>query len=161
VHPAVDLEEFIDGLGLRHFRGSELTPYWHRIRERNGVDVRNNIPPEALWHNIVPTLIVLDEIREQLGTPVELLSTYRSPAYNKAVGGEPNSFHMRFQAIDFTSEHHGGIRYIHQLAKSMRGKLFRLPGNEGNFRYQGGIGLYVTSNFVHIDCRGYEANWTG
>lgn len=151
----LDLEQFLDHLGLVHFKGKEFTPYWSRYRGK----VQNSCPPEALWHKIIPTLVVLDAIREALNAPIELLSTYRSPAYNAAVGGEAGSFHMRFMAVDFTAD--CGARELHRLAKSMRGRLFKLPGNLGNFRYAGGIGLYVGSNFVHIDCRGTDANWTG
>ena len=94
---ATQLEEFIDHLGLRHFRGAELTPYWSRTR-RGGA---NTCPPRALWPNIVPTLVVLDEARERLGKSIVLTSTYRSPAYNRGVGGAQFSMHLQFNAIDF------------------------------------------------------------
>lgn len=91
-------EEFIDRLGLRHFKGKEFTPYWTRVR--NGV--RNSVPPYSLWLNMVRTVIVLDTLREELGSSISLLSTYRSPEYNTAIGGEAASFHMAYKAIDFT-----------------------------------------------------------
>ncbi len=154
------LEEFIDSLELRYFKGKEFTPYWSRTRQYKGKPVKNSIPQQDLWPNIVKTVIVLDEIRHQSGFPIQLTSTYRSPMYNIAVGGEPNSFHMRFMAIDFTSEKVSMSR-LHGLARSMRGKKFDLRNKGDTFEFHGGIGLYVKSNFIHIDTRGYDANWSG
>lgn len=92
------LEYFIDGLNLPNFKGKEFTPYWSRMR--NGV--RNSVPPEALWPNIVRTLVVLQALRTDLGASIGLTSTYRSPAYNTAIAGAGGSYHMHFIAIDFT-----------------------------------------------------------
>lgn len=149
---AQEFEQFIDRLGLEHFRGAEFTPYWSRTRG----GVRNAVPPEALWPHIVPTLVVLDELRDALGGAIDLVSTYRRPAYNAAVGGEPHSFHMQFRAIDFSSGVGSPPRWA-ALLRKMRGKKFRLPGNGGSFTFRGGIGTYPT--FVHVDTRGYDANW--
>ena len=146
-----ELEAFIDRLGLRHFKGREFTPYWSRTLD----GVRNARPHESLWPNIVPTLIVADEAREQLGQPITISSSYRRPAYNAAVGGEENSFHMRFMALDLQSP--AGPKALHAVFKRLRGTRFKLPGNAGSFIFRGGIGLYPT--FVHVDTRGKDANW--
>lgn len=143
---------FIGRLGLRHFTGAEVAAYAARTRGT----VRNSLPPRALWPNIIKTLIVADELRHQYGKPVSVTSAYRSPAYNRAVGGEPASFHMQNLALDLSVPEPKKFRAI---AASMRGKSFKLPGNGGSFVWKGGIGLYST--FVHIDARGYDANWTG
>lgn len=147
------LEQFIDGLDLRHFKGREFTPYWKRTRD----GVQNCAPPAALWSNIVPTLLVLDELREKLGAPITLTSTYRSPAYNIAVGGERNSYHMRFMAIDFSSPKGTPMQWATMLYR-MRGRKFILP-NADAWEFRGGVGVYPKSNFVHLDCRGHDANW--
>lgn len=151
---AADFELFVDRLKLRHFKGAEFTPYWTRKRGK----VENGLPPESLWPNIIPTLIVLDAIRERIGESITILSTYRSPRYNAAVGGEPASFHMRFMAVDFTAD--CGAKKLHEAAQDCRGKVFKLPVR-GAFTFNGGIGLYVRSNFVHVDCRNSPANWKG
>lgn len=145
---AQELERFVDRLKLRYFRGRELTWYW----DRPG----NFCPAESLWPNIVRTLVVLDQIRHTLGRPINITSSYRSPAYNRSVGGEPNSFHMRFKAIDFQCK---GVTpsVVASTAKGIRGHSFQLPGNEGTFIFRGGIGTYAT--FVHVDTRGYDATW--
>lgn len=143
---------FIDRLGLRHFSGSEFALYADRTR--NGV--KNSLPPEGLWTNIIPTLIVIDEIRQLAGAPVTLTSAYRSPAYNRAVGGEAASFHMRNQATDIQCASMSAAQ-LWRIAVSLRGKKFRLPDNGGDFIFKGGIGKYP--GFVHVDTRGYNANW--
>ena len=43
---------------------------------------------------------VLDPARERLGEPIYVNSGYRCPRHNAAVGGVPNSQHMRGEAAD-------------------------------------------------------------
>jgi hypothetical protein len=136
------LERFIDRLGLRHFRAAELTPYWSRTRG----GTRNSIPPSHLWPNIVETLKVADEGRERAGVPLVITSSYRNQQYNRAVGGASRSRHLHFNALDLVPK---GIT-PKQLAD-----IFRDMRRNGFF--SGGIGLYST--FVHIDTRGYDADF--
>jgi hypothetical protein len=147
----LELEAFIDSLDLRYFKGSELTPYWSRKRG----DVSNSCPPKELWGNIVPTLVVLDEIRHMMDFPITLTSTYRSKEYNAAVGGEKKSYHMSFMAIDFQGGRGPSVNA--KAAKLLRGKVFKNPDTRKKFTFAGGIGKYRT--FVHIDTRGFDANW--
>jgi hypothetical protein len=143
---------FIDRLGLRHFSGKEFALYADRTRG----GVKNGVPPEGLWTNIIPTLLVIDEIRERAGSPVTITSAYRSPAYNRAVGGESASFHMRNVAVDIQCATLSASA-LWKIAVGLRGKKFKLPGNGGDFLFKGGIGKYPS--FVHVDTRGYNANW--
>ncbi len=146
------LEGFIEGLKLRYFKGKEFTPYWSRTRS----GVKNSCPHESLWPNIAKTIIVLDEIRHLAKQSISITSTYRSPAYNKAVGGEGNSFHMKFNAIDFQCSKITPLS-LWRIARSLRGKRFDLRADGATFIFRGGLGLYPT--FVHIDTRGNDANW--
>ena len=139
---AAELEKLIDEQGFRFFKGRELTEYWSRYR--NGVT--NSVPPKSLWKNIIPTLRVLDNLRAKLGASITINSTYRSPEYNRAIGGAPSSLHMAFKAIDFTCAKGTPKQWAEELTK-MR--------NSGDFR--GGIGVYPT--FVHVDTRGTNADW--
>lgn len=149
--PAAEFERFVDGLGLPNFRGAEFTPYWTRVR--NGVS--NSAPDDDLWKNIVPTLIVLQRFRSETGSPVQLLSTFRSPKYNKAVGGATHSQHTRFRAIDFTVSSGTPAQWATRL-RSYRGDEFTNPLG-GSFTLRGGIGVY--SGFVHLDTRDSAADW--
>ena len=143
---------FIDRLDLRHFTGKEFAAYADCTR--NGV--KNSVPPEGLWLNIVPTLLVIDEVRERAGSSITLTSAYRSPAYNQAVGGERMSFHMKNQATDIQCAAMKASE-LWKIVVSLRGKKFRFPDNGGDFIFKGGIGKYPS--FVHVDTRGYNANW--
>ncbi len=137
-------EAFLAGLQLRHFSPREVTSYARATR--NGE--RNSLPPEELWENIPAPLWVLDSLRESIGLPIRLTSTYRSPVYNKAVGGSSGSFHMKGSAIDFQVDGMSPLQVFSRLNKMRHAGCFT-----------GGLGLYST--FVHIDAglRGRNATW--
>jgi lysozyme len=127
---------------FRNFSPDELTWYFSKVR--NGV--KNNYPPEGLWPNIVPTLRVLDLVREHFDRPLNISSTYRALPYNRTIGSPDGSLHVQFKAADFTVR---GIsptavfKYIDSLRRS--GKVI------------GGLGKYST--FVHFDTRGRNSTW--
>ena len=50
--------------------------------------------------NLEHTIEQLDELRRLYGHPIIITSGYRCPALNKAVGGKPNSQHVKGQAAD-------------------------------------------------------------
>lgn len=71
-----------------------------RVASARGID---NAPPpegavrlEALIENL------LDPLRKLWGSPIWVNSGYRSKALNSAVGGAPNSQHLRGEAADIT-----------------------------------------------------------
>lgn len=115
----------------------------------NATHGNNTDPPQNVYSKVVPLVRVLDEIRSRIGGPVRLLSVYRSPAYNSAVGGVSGSRHMEFDAADLqaTEPGFGSSLDWFRIAKDLR--------NEGLF--QGGIGLY--ESFIHVDTRGVNATW--
>lgn len=91
-------DAFVAALQLKHFTSGELLVGQYRER--------NTPPPEELWCNMVPTIIVLDALREHHGGSIKLLSGYRSEAYNDPVasnnaGRKPLSFHQAYSAFDF------------------------------------------------------------
>ena len=134
---------YLATLSLRHISPHEvINP--HR-RSRNGVP--NRLPPPALWRKLAPTLAVADEIRQQLGVPLRLItSAYRSPAYNAQCPGAANrSFHTRNQALDLIFD--TDPEHVAKVAEELR--------DQGFFR--GGIGRY--NSFIHIDTRGRNADW--
>lgn len=57
------------------------------------------IPPRGMWPNMIPTLLLFGELREEMGVPLALRG-YRDPSYNEAVGGESRSLHQWFSALD-------------------------------------------------------------
>ncbi len=88
----------------------------------------------------------LEVLRAEVG-PIAIISGYRSPQHNLAVGGAKSSYHMRGMAADITV---GGMSP--RQVKAAIEKLIR----SGRMK-QGGIGFY--SGFVHYDTRGYAARW--
>lgn len=125
-----------------HFEPEEFTSYFNRKRD----GARNSVPSSKLWPNILPTLQIVEELREHFDKPIVLLSSYRSPSYNRAVGGELASYHMKFQALDIAV---AGVspKEVFTVLKKWRTQK----------RFSGGLGLYET--FVHIDTRGHDATW--
>ena len=106
----------------------------------------NTDPPECIWLHSIHLLRVLDALREELGGPIYITNCYRAPAYNEAVGGGKCSQHMSFTAADIASPIATPVE-IHKTLLRLR--------NEGFFL--GGLGIYNT--FVHVDIRGWNADW--
>lgn len=105
-----------------------------------------NVPPE-LMPNVRELAANLQALRDYLGEPIHVNSGYRTPAYNKKVGGKPASQHMQAKASDITVK----SKSPKQLAAVIE-KLIA----EGKMK-QGGLGIYP--GFVHYDVRGKKARW--
>lgn len=92
---------------------------------------------------IAPALIAkLEQLREKLG-PITILSGYRSPDWNKKIGGAPKSQHMEGTAADI----------------QVRGKTPKEVAAIAEKIGFGGIGIYPT--FTHVDARAGKARWNG
>lgn len=134
---------FIKGLKLKNVTPRMVLSPHFKTRGRT----RNSLPPRYMWKNIAPTLRVIDKMATKMRrSPSELLSIYRSPAYNRAVRGKSRSYHMQNIAVDCRFS---GVspRTVARVARSLR--------SQGMFN--GGIGTY--SSFTHIDTRGSKADW--
>ena len=138
-----DYADYVASLDLSYIEPHELMRPHRNVRS----GVANQLPPRALWPAIAPTLRVADEIRERLGSRLNLInSAYRSPAYNAACpGAAKHSFHLRNKALDLMFD--CGPAKAFAVVKQLRSEGF----------FEGGIGLY--SSFIHIDTRGYRATW--
>lgn len=139
--------KYVATLGLRHVTADSLLYLGGSNAGSGPCAGKNEPPPKALWPNIGRTAQMLDEISERLGGKCLIHSAYRNAAYNSCVGGEKNSYHSRFFAIDFSFTK-GKAADWHKVACAVR---------DSNKKFLGGIGKYAT--FVHIDTRGYRADW--
>jgi uncharacterized protein YcbK (DUF882 family) len=103
--------------------------------------------PEEYVINIVRLAKNLQQLRQHLDLPVQILSGYRSPEHNERVKGVKNSQHLLGKAAD-----------IHVL-KTRPLMVFKTIENliATGIMEEGGLGLYKT--FVHYDIRGYKARW--
>lgn len=139
------LQKKLDKAKVSHFAAHEFFVKGgsHHSPRSRGYGL-NTDPPDDLLDNIVPTAIVLQTARTMLGAPIIISSCYRSPAYNKAIGGASQSLHKTFQATDIIAT--DLVRLYHILA------TLRASG-----AFLGGLGGY--SSFVHLDTRGHNATW--
>jgi uncharacterized protein YcbK (DUF882 family) len=105
--------------------------------------------PKKYYENVVQLCCELEVIRAEYKRPVAILSGYRSPAYNKKIGGAKNSFHMKGMAADIVV---AGV-----TPKSLRGLIEALVREHKI--HNGGLGSY--KNFTHYDIRAVPARWQG
>lgn len=95
---------------------------------------------------VAPELVdVLQKIRTHFGKAVNINSAYRTPPYNKKVGGATYSQHQYGTAAD--------IRINGVKPKDVAAYVETLMPNKG------GIGIYPT--FTHIDVREVKSRWNG
>jgi hypothetical protein len=100
---------------------------------------------DGVQHEIDPRLIeMLEIVRNRFKQPIAIVSGYRSPSWNKKVGGASGSFHVKGMAADI-----------------------KIPGVSPTDIYRFcetrfpicGLGLY--RSWVHLDCRPTKARWGG
>lgn len=77
----------------------------------------------------------LQALRDRLGKPLIVRSTYRSPAHNRSVGGAPRSKHLDGAAFDIAMANHDPVAF--EAAARAVGFL--------------GFGFYPRSGFIHVD----------
>lgn len=99
---------------------------------------------------------VLEPIRYDFGGPLIPLSWYRTPEYNRAIGGAPKSFHCYALAAD--------IRPADLIELPRLMFIVERMINEGRLPLLGGLGKY--RGWIHIDARvkpsnGHIARWLG
>lgn len=115
---------------------------------REEFDCRDGtIVPDNLLPNIQELAYNLQVLRDDIGEPIHVNSGYRTPAYNKKIGGAPDSQHKKAKAGDITAK-----SYTPKKLAAVIEKLIK----DGKMR-QGGIGVYP--GFVHYDVRNVKARW--
>ena len=105
--------------------------------------------PYDVYLNIKQLAKYLQHLRDINDKPIKINSGYRSPEYNKKVGGATNSYHMKGMAADFNIV---GItpRQVREIIE-LQCELGKMPC--------GGLGAY--NNFTHYDFRDQKARWNG
>lgn len=89
----------------------------------------------------LPSIELLQKLRDYFGKPVYITSAYRSPEYNKQVGGVKNSYHLQGRAFDI---------YIEGVTPSKVAEIAEKIGFTG-------IGIY--DEFTHVDTRNIKSHW--
>jgi uncharacterized protein YcbK (DUF882 family) len=85
----------------------------------------------------------LQKLRDMVGKPIIIQSGYRTPEYNKKVGGAADSQHVKGTAADIS-------------IKGMNVEDLAMLAEKVGFD---GIGIYTKQGFVHVDVRGYKSRW--
>ena len=80
-------------------------------------------------------LLMLDDLREAVGEPLYINSSYRSPEYNASIKGAPASMHLKGRAVDIACE-----------SGMLRAKICHAALNMG-------LTCGVAKTFVHVDNR--------
>lgn len=103
--------------------------------------------PPAYFADVRILAEALQVIRDAIKEPLHINSAYRTPSYNKKVGGEPNSQHLVAKAADLTCKGRTPLQ-LHGLIQRLI-KAKKIP--------EGGLGRYP--GFTHYDIRGVKARW--
>ena len=105
--------------------------------------------PEEFCDNVQKLAENLQVLRDTIQKPIIVISGYRSPVYNKKIGGARRSQHMKATAADIIvpGMHPDDVREV-IIGLIKEGKMSK-----------GGVGRYTT--FTHYDIRGWNARWSG
>jgi hypothetical protein len=76
------------------------------------------VPPEY-YANASRLAANLRRLSQELGEPLSLISVYRTPAYNKAVGGKADSAHLCCMAADFLAVEQEHAAVVNKIAELM------------------------------------------
>lgn len=104
---------------LRYFNPVEFT--------MGGTNVFDNMNKEFL--------LKIDELRARCGVPFIVISSYRSPSYNRRIGGASRSYHLVGRAVD-----------IEAKSSAIKAKIIREA-------LAMGLSVGVMKNALHIDDR--------
>lgn len=106
-----------------------------------------SLPYPRYWieGRAVPLLQEMEIIRAVWNRPVNVISAYRSTAFNTAIKGKPRSQHMEGRAIDF--------KVLGVPAALVHAKVMELIATR-KLTLIRGVGRYPT--FVHVDIRPSE-----
>jgi uncharacterized protein YcbK (DUF882 family) len=112
------------------------------------LEFSDQVPPELIA-NAVELLQNLQIIRDHFQKPIIIISGYRSPTRNEAVGGAKKSQHMEAKAADIKINGIPTEELFSRIDKLM---------SQGKIKL-GGLGFYPDQGFVHYDIRGIKARW--
>ena len=105
--------------------------------------------PDDLLDNVQELSEQLQILRDFIGKPININSSYRSPSHNKRVGGKSKSQHLLAKAADIKVE---GVR-----ASDIHGIISELI-KDGRMK-EGGLGKYASFTHYDIGFDGRKRRW--
>ena len=132
------LAELLKTEGVRYFSAKEILFLGASSTATNP----NSPPPIAALGNLAEVAILADELRVFFGSPLFVVSGWRSSLYNRHVGGAPHSLHMRGKALDLRPSSPALVPALHRAARRFYDKN----------PLAGGVGFYDWG--VHVDTGG-------
>lgn len=135
--------KYLSTLKLKAFTPQQVI----EVHAKKKGSIWNTLPPKSWWTRMGYSLRVVDRIALEMNVKeVEVVSAYRSPAYNALCSGaKAGSWHQANVALDVKFPMRASN--VTQTARNLR--------DRGLFK--GGVGGYW--NFTHIDTRGENTNW--
>jgi len=128
---------------IKEFRCHDGTGYVQGLRKYQGLSRRK------AKSRAKELALLLEKVRAKHGNkPLRLNSVYRTPAYNRLIGGALGSAHTRGFAVDVATPHNKTQEQHHKVMRAV---------------FPNGVGNYPTQKFVHGD-RDWilgERNWNG
>lgn len=140
------LQTHMNAHGIRFFSQAEF----ERTNPARAWRGDNTLPREK-WANAIRALLAADHIRQEWGSPVIVVSGYRSDAYNRLVGGAARSRHVEGDALD--------LRPVSGSLDDFGSLCARVLAWYENRGVTTGFKRY--SSFVHIDIGGRARSWRG
>lgn len=127
---------------------------WAEAACHSGAEVPLELQPNARKLAVN----VLEIVRARFGGALIPISWYRTPCYNKAIGGAEKSQHMLALAADIRPSDLGELGRLRAVVETLI--------TEGMLPTLGGLGVYT--GWLHLDARlrpgdapGHIARWTG
>ena len=88
----------------KHFTLEEFTR--SDTASRKGIP---NVPDAETIEHLKETALLLEQVRDLLGHPIQITSGYRSLKLNSAIGSKPTSDHVQGYAADFVCPQYGSV----------------------------------------------------
>ena len=112
--------------------------------------------PLEVYENVIKLANQLQFLRDYTGRPITINSAYRSPDYNKKIGGAHKIINGK--RVE-TSQHVFGKAADITIQSLKPAEVFMIIEEliDMGHMLQGGLGLYDT--FVHYDIRKTKARW--
>lgn len=138
-----EYSRYLTKLGLKSISPQQVI----EAHAKSHGSIWNTLPPKAWWTRMGYTLRVADRIALEMNVrEVEIISAYRSPAYNAhCEGAKSRSWHQANVAVDVKFPMRSSL--VAATARNLRSRGL----------FKGGVGGYW--NFTHIDSRGENMDW--